>query len=681
MRILLISVVVGSAFLITGLVLCLAVTQPVWPVKSKTRSVFVDAARLERHVRTLSEAFFPRDFRHPSNLDRAAGYIHDEFERSGGFVSEQVYKVGESTYRNVIARFGPDSAERVVVGAHYDAFGEFPGADDNASGVAGLIELAHLVGKTPLSMKVELIAFTLEEPFTADGPGTFRSPNGGSAVHARSLVDQGASVRLMICLEMIGYFNDGAATQRFPSSALKVFYPSRGNWAAVIGKMDQGSAVRRVKRAMREGSNLPIYSISAPESVKGMDWSDHYNYWKAGYSAVMITDTAIYRNANYHTANDTALTLDYGKMAQVVQGVHRAVIAATENSPMAGAYSNYFSSDYFAARSRFRDKVSRAGGLLEALTLDAKGPSGEDLSIDIGWFGPEKPSRVLLHSSGLHGVEGFAGSAIQLQLLDAPPALPPDTALVLVHALNPYGMAWLRRVNESNVDLNRNSLFGEPYSGAPKDYPKLDHFLNPPRIPSLDLYRVRAAWLILKYGMASLQQTVAGGQYEYPKGLFFGGKRLEQGLEKYGAFLKERLSSSQTIMGIDIHTGLGKFGEDVLLVSDHDNAELRRIFGERVAPPLERQSVAYEIRGGLDSTISHALPSASLRFVTQEFGTYGPAAVVQALRDENSRYHYEDSGLAASKRTLKETFYPQDDSWRRSVLKRGAELIQQALEQ
>src|SRR5438128_1546746 len=120
-----------------------------------------------------------------------------------------------------------------------------------------------------------------------------------------------------------------------------------------------------------------------------------------------------------------------------------------------GISTSFFSTDYFVARSRFREMAGRAGGTLESLTLGATGPGGQDLSIDIAWFGAPEPERILLHSSGLHGVEGFAGSAIQLQLLNLLPAIPPDAALVLVHILNPYGMAWLRRVNEENVDLNR----------------------------------------------------------------------------------------------------------------------------------------------------------------------------------------------------------------------------------
>src|ERR1051326_2712065 len=131
------------------------------------------------------------------------------------------------------------------------------------------------------------------------------------------------------------------------------------------------------------------------------------------------------------------------------------------------AATSYFSPDYFSARDRFRRAAAQAGATTHALPLSAKGPQGESLVTDIAWFGAASPRRVLVHSSGLHGVEGFAGSAIQLQLLDNVPVPPADTAIVVVHILNPYGMAWLRRVNENNVDLNRNFRSNGSYAGAP----------------------------------------------------------------------------------------------------------------------------------------------------------------------------------------------------------------------
>ncbi len=312
---------------IAGLLAALwfVVTQPVMSGRGTgEHSPPVDAARLEAHVRMLSETLGPRDEGHPENLDRAAAYLRAEFERARAVaVSEQPFTSRGRTYRNVVAAFGPPTEEIIVVGAHYDTAGPLPGADDNASGVAGLLELAALLGRTPPAMRVELVAYTLEEP------PYFRSSLMGSAVHAASLKERGVAVRAMLSLEMIGYFDDRDDSQHYPVSLLKAFYPARGNFIAVVGKLDQIRFLRRVKAAMVGASPLPVYSISAPKSIPGVDFSDHLNYWNEGYDAVMITDTAFYRNPNYHTFEDTPDTLDYQRMAQVVQGVYAAVTALT----------------------------------------------------------------------------------------------------------------------------------------------------------------------------------------------------------------------------------------------------------------------------------------------------------------------------------------------------------------
>lgn len=300
-----------------------AITQPVMfrGAASNDRPP-VDAARLEAHVRMLSETLGPRDEGHPENLDRAAAYLRQEFERAqAASVSEQPFQAHGRTYRNVIASFGPQTRELIVVGAHYDTAGPLPGADDNASGVAGLLELAYLLGKASPAVRVELVAFALEEP------PYFRTPLMGSAIHASSLKERGVSVRAMFSLEMIGYFNDQAGSQHYPLSLLKAFYPSTGNFIVVVGKLGQGRVLRRVKEAMISASPLPVYSINAPRTIPGVDFSDHLNYWNEGYDAVMITDTAFYRNQNYHTFNDRPETLDYNRMAMVVQGVYAAVTA------------------------------------------------------------------------------------------------------------------------------------------------------------------------------------------------------------------------------------------------------------------------------------------------------------------------------------------------------------------
>src|SRR5215831_16231489 len=305
--------------------------------------------------------------------------------------------------------------------------------------------------------------------------------------------------------------------------------------------------------------------------------------------------------------------------------------------------NSYFSPDYFIARTSFRESAANRGARLQALPMTAKGPNGEDLTIDIAWFGAESPRRVLLHSSGLHGVEGFAGSAIQLKLLNDLPKLPDDTALIVVHVLNPYGMSWLRRTNENNVDLNRNFLGARNYTGAPAAYGTLNSFLNPPTQPSKDLYTLKAGWLVLRHGMPALKVAVLSGQYEYPKGLFFGGKRLEQSGERYQAFLSSRLASAGRVVAFDVHTAIGDYGEDLLMVQPDVYSTLRQMFAERVMPPDAEKTDSYPTTGSMDTMFAHAVPKAQIFAVTQEFGTYSPIKVLHALREEN-RWHFYGAG-------------------------------------
>jgi len=227
----------------------------------------------------------------------------------------------------------------------------------------------------------------------------------------------------------------------------------------------------------------------------------------------------------------------------------------------------YFSQDYNTAKTRFAERVNFQSGTAYSLKLGAADLQNQPLSIDIAWFGSQTPRTVILHSSGLHGVEGFAGSAIQLKLLHQLPVLPDSVALVFIHLLNPYGMAWLRRTNENNVDLNRNSLAkGELYKGSPKDYSTADPLINPVSPPSTDFFYAKAMLSILRHGYGSLKQSIAGGQYDYPKGLFYGGDKLQQGLSLYKHWLTTNLSDIENVLAIDVHTGLGKWGFDSLFV-------------------------------------------------------------------------------------------------------------------
>ncbi len=282
--------------------------------------MMADASLLEQYVRILAEELSPRDAANPRGLEASATFVEEVFRAYSDRVSVQPYDAKGLRVRNVCARFGPEGGPRMVVGAHYDAAGPYPGADDNASGVAGLLELARLLSEEPPASDVELVSFPLEEP------PFFMTRHMGSAVHARALKAKGVEVRAMIALEMIGYFSDEPNSQGFPLGPLmKPFYPATGNFIAVVGKWGQGHLVRAVCEGMRSATPLGVESLIAPRILPGVTLSDHRSYWKQGFPAVMLTDTAFFRNANYHTPHDTPDTLDYRRMAQVVDGVRGAV--------------------------------------------------------------------------------------------------------------------------------------------------------------------------------------------------------------------------------------------------------------------------------------------------------------------------------------------------------------------
>jgi hypothetical protein len=274
---------------------------------------------LRAHVDKLSQQFHPRNWQNRDNLDKCADYIAEQFIMAGAAVEFQPFSVNGKQYRNVIGRFNVTNASRVVVGAHYDSCDDTPGADDNASGVAALIELAHLLGLNAVTGGVELVAYVLEEP------PFFRTESMGSAVHAKSIAADRAAVRGVIVLEMVGCFKDERRSQSYPSLLLRLMYPSRGNFIAVASRFDQGDWIKRVKTGMKGATDLPVYSIRAPAIVPGIDFSDHMNYWPYDIKAVMVTDTAFYRNKAYHTDGDTADKLDYNRMAKVVVAVFEAV--------------------------------------------------------------------------------------------------------------------------------------------------------------------------------------------------------------------------------------------------------------------------------------------------------------------------------------------------------------------
>lgn len=344
---------------------------------------------------------------------------------------------------------------------------------------------------------------------------------------------------------------------------------------------------------------------------------------------------------------------------------------------------DFFSPDFHSARRRFRAAVAEAGGHLHSLPLAASDSRGESLAIDIAWLGSRQPRQALIHVCGIHGVEGFAGSAVQLALLDNPPVLPDDGALLLVHVLNPYGMAHLRRANENNVDLNRNFFFGTAgWQGAPAGYAALDRFLNPPYPPArISGFHLRLLLAELSLGGSSIRQAVAGGQYEFPKGIFYGGSHLEEGPQRYGAWLAAHLGGVAELFVIDVHTGLGGYAEQSLFLrSDADAKGLEAVLGLPVeVDGLQSDVMGYEHAGGHNGIYRQLLPAATALCITQEFGTYDGRRLLRALRAENQYHHHGARQVDHwSKTGLKAMFCPDDRRWRNLVVAQGADLARRA---
>ncbi len=281
----------------------------------------IDTSRLHKHVQMLSETLAPRSYTDRENLLKTSQYIFDEFASLGLLAKTQPFVVKDSLYMNIFTHIGPDTGKQIIVGAHYDGHGPYPAADDNASGVAGILELARLLKNTKLTQGITLIAYTLEEP------PFFGTNSMGSFVHAQSLHDANTAVDVMISLEMIGYFSDKSNSQKYPVPVDKAVYPDEGNFIMVVDK--EGSMrAKGIQRIMSANSKIPVKLFLAPVSVIGVDFSDHRNYWNFGYEAVMITNTAFYRNTAYHTAKDTHDRLEYFKMGEVVRGVHQYLLRA-----------------------------------------------------------------------------------------------------------------------------------------------------------------------------------------------------------------------------------------------------------------------------------------------------------------------------------------------------------------
>jgi len=283
-----------------------------------------NSSSLYQIVHYLSKTIGPRPYSRPDLLKRVRDYIAGKFDETGLEVWFQEFSYNQEVYWNVLAAKRnlfekPFSGKLMVIGAHYDTVAGSPGADDNASGIAGLVELARGLGKD-FPDNLLLCAFTLEEP------PCYRTRNMGSYKLAKFLKKRRIKLHGMISLEMLGYFSDKPGSQHFPLPFMQYVYPDKGNFIGIVGNIWSKNFTEEIKAAFLKAGLIPTESLSAPFFVIGTDLSDHWSFYKFGYKAAMITDTAFYRNPHYHRISDLPETLDFDRMAMVVESLRLTVL-------------------------------------------------------------------------------------------------------------------------------------------------------------------------------------------------------------------------------------------------------------------------------------------------------------------------------------------------------------------
>ena len=272
---------------------------------------------LVSHVEVLAQTIGERNVWQYENLLNAADYIEGQFLSSGLKLRSISYEASGKNVRNIEAeiRGTGESPEVIVVGAHYDSLVGTVGANDNASGVAVLLELARLCSAGEYRKTIRFVAFVNEEP------PFFKSPSMGSLIYAQQLQERGDRVGAMIALETVGYFTDEPLSQKFPLPLLRLFYPRQGNFLAFVGNYRSGGLLRTCVSSFRKNAELPSEGIIVPGWLLGVDWSDHWSFWRAGIPAIMVTDTALFRYPFYHTTNDTPDKLNYKALTKAASGL------------------------------------------------------------------------------------------------------------------------------------------------------------------------------------------------------------------------------------------------------------------------------------------------------------------------------------------------------------------------
>ncbi len=351
-----------------------------------------------------------------------------------------------------------------------------------------------------------------------------------------------------------------------------------------------------------------------------------------------------------------------------------------------------FSNDYAEARAKFVAAAQRAGADLAHYPHPGHGLHGEALSTDTAWIGPRHAGRALVVISATHGVEGFCGSGPQIAVLRAAAggtlALPSDTAILLVHGINPHGWSWLRRVTEDNVDLNRNWVDFEQPPPENRGYATLHAHLVPPRLDAAALAEADAAIAAYgeRHGVHAMRVAQSSGQYTHPDGLFYGGRQPTWSRRTSEAILTATLGAARTVAIVDMHTGLGPYGYGEPICNHAPGSErvrrARAWWGDSVTEPLLGTSSSQEKWGLTEFGYERCLAHADIAFVALEFGTYAQQQGTAVLRADAWLHRDGDprGAQAESIRTaMRDHFYPPHEDWKAMVLFRSLQVYAQAL--
>jgi Protein of unknown function (DUF2817) len=329
-------------------------------------------------------------------------------------------------------------------------------------------------------------------------------------------------------------------------------------------------------------------------------------------------------------------------------------------------------------RDRFTQAVESQGGRVEEVPLKAaKGPRGERLTFQYALFHPPNPRACLLHIAGTHGVEGFIGSDIQHHIITSED-LASSCSILFIHGLNPYGMAHLRRVNEDNIDVNRNFSLTPVYSGsAPSTYAELNHFLNPALSPRrISLFYLQALGVVATCGFQKVKEAILHGQHAFPEGLYFGGHKESESITFLKKLVTQELPVDIPLLGIDVHSGLGASGKETLFFDVPDDCSKELEVRRSIEYIGSKKGIGYATSGELQSGIRAVCSGRNVSWCIQEFGAYSPLVTLKALRDEGAYVRSGGSDVHHwSKRRLLEVFYPSSVSWRANAIWRGTELF------